>query len=60
MKKIICTAIVLTSLSIVKAQGSGAYNYKLDGPFTSTQATAKSYNALPACCKYERKPLLRQ
>lgn len=37
MKHFICIAILLSALSVVKGQAAKPYNYKLDGPFTSTQ-----------------------
>ncbi len=36
MKKFICIAIVLSAVSVAKAQWGRTYNYKLDEPFTST------------------------
>ena len=37
MKNFICIAIVLSALSVAKAQDARPYHYKLDGPFTTTQ-----------------------
>src|SRR5689334_7807633 len=37
MKNFICIAILLSALTVVKGQTTRPYNYKLDGPFTTTQ-----------------------